>query len=44
VLPQPVSQGIPGALREQIDRAIGLEIDQHRAVGLAASERKIIHA
>jgi hypothetical protein len=44
MLPEPLRQGRRGAIGKERDRLAALEIDQHRAIGLAFQHREIVHA
>ena len=43
MFPEPLGQRLGGAIREERDRLAALQIDQHRAIGLAFPHREIVH-
>jgi hypothetical protein len=44
VLEQPGREGVGFPVREQVDRTVGIHVDQHGAVPVAAPQREVVHA
>ena len=43
MLAQPPGEGVGLAVGEQVHRAVGVHVDQHRAVHLPAAQREVVH-
>jgi hypothetical protein len=44
VLAQPPGEGVGFPVAQQIDRSVGGDVDQHRAIDAAAAQREVVHA
>ena len=44
MLSQPLGEGVGSAIREERDRLVTLQIDQHGPIGVALPQGKIVHA
>jgi hypothetical protein len=43
MLAQPPGEGVSLAVGEQVHRAVGVHVDQYRAVHLPAAQREVVH-
>ena len=44
ILAQPVGEGGCSPIRKQLDRSVGVDIDDHRPVDMPTAQREVVHA